>query len=130
MIECAEAVEPIETSHCRGGWIGGKEEDSGIFLLPEEDEAILISGRGSDEAIEDNPLNELVLKPGGTRGVAVSGMLAMYESSGGPTRSSNPSSSRLITLSICVADWEDELLGLNTWVPQGWVPGIKACILR
>ena len=67
MIECAEAVEPIETSHCGGGWIGGKEEDSGIFFLPEEDEVILISGKGSDVATEDNPLNELVLKPGGNK---------------------------------------------------------------
>ena len=72
--------------------------------------------------------------PGGMRvgEVAVdplaAGVLAMGESSEGPIQSL-ASSSSLTTLRICVADWVDELPGSNAWVPRGWVPGIKACIL-
>jgi hypothetical protein len=51
------------------------------------------------------------------------------ESSGGPTWSSTPSSSALMTPSTCVADKEDELLGSKEWVPRGCVPGMKLCIL-
>jgi hypothetical protein len=47
----------------------------------------------------------------------------------GPLWSSAPSSSALTLLSICV-DWADTLLGSKEWVPRGWVPGIKFCILR
>ena len=58
------------------------------------------------------------------------GVLAMGESSEGPIQSSASSFSASTTLRICVADWEDELPGSNAWVPCGWVPGIKACILQ
>ena len=95
--------------------IGGREEDGGGFELL--DEEMLRSGGGRPasgrddiidmtEAAENAPLNEEVLRSGGTRGdvwPGAAGMLVIGESSEGPTRSSAPSSSALTILSICVA---------------------------
>jgi len=132
-----EWAEPIEMSCCGIGWgrtVGGREEDGGGFELPEEEEALRSGGR-RDDTTEGVPLNEEVTRIGGMRvGDIVdawsAGVLAMGESSEGPTQSSAPSSSASTALRICVADWDDELPGSKAWVPRGWVPGIKACILR
>ena len=83
---------------------------------------------------EGVPPNEKVPRKGGIRvGDTVdalpTGVLDMGESSDGPTRSSAPPSSVLTVLRICIAEWEDKLPGSKAWVPRGWVPGIKACIL-
>jgi len=89
-----EHDEPIEMSRCGIGWgwtVGGREEDGGGFELLEEEEA-LRSGGGRDGMTEDVPLNDVeeVPKTGGTRvgdtvDVWAAGMLAIGESSGGPT---------------------------------------------
>lgn len=80
---------------------------------------MLGNGDVTDGVLDEEALGEISDDMSGT----------MIESSGGPTWSSAPSSSTLMTPSTCVADKEDKLLRSKEWVPQGCVLGMKLCIL-
>ena len=62
--------------------------------------------------------------------VKAAGTFAAGVSREGPAWSSSPSSSALTLSSTWVANAHEELPGSKAWVPQGWVPGMNACILR
>lgn len=87
--------------------------------MPSEEEEAMGFGGEKDDMTEEVPPDDEVPRSGLTRGDEVAawaaGMLAVGKSR--PTRSSAPSSSPLMASIICVAEWEDELLGSKACVP-------------
>ena len=124
LVSLPVVTEPMEMSCWLGwGWIVGRsKEDSGGLVLPDDWDNILGSDGGRDNMMELEAPRSNEMK--GNAGAVMDEL-----PSKGPTWSSAPSSSALILSSICVADWEDELAGLNAWISHGWVPGINTCIL-